>query len=104
MMKIAAAFADHGARLGDQAAASAKNSVHQKKANALIDVCWECHDGNYQQHLRQLEPLNTSVGWWQLGPLDEPFGRFARGLEHSSGKTEITLELDPRYAWPWPWP
>ena len=28
MMKIAAAFADHGARLGDQAAASAKNSVH----------------------------------------------------------------------------
>eukprot|EP01047_Picozoa_sp_COSAG01_P054691 COSAG01_NODE_6005_length_3907_cov_1.860294_2_plen_103_part_00 len=72
--------------------------VHQKKANELIDVCWQCHDGNYQQHLRQLDPLNTSVGWWQLGPVNEPFGRFARGLEHASGKTEITLELDQQFT------
>jgi hypothetical protein len=75
-----------------------KNGDQQKKANALIDVCWLCYDGNFQQHLRQLNPLNSSVGWWQLGPVDESFGRFARGLEHSTGKTEITLELDVHFA------
>ena len=98
MVKIAAAFHDHGARLGQKGAASSKNSVHQKKAMTLIDVCWQCYDGNFQQHLRQLDPLTTSVGWWQLGPVNESFGRFARGLEHASGKTEITLELDPKFA------
>eukprot|EP01043_Picozoa_sp_COSAG02_P052438 COSAG02_NODE_5649_length_4152_cov_2.423143_2_plen_613_part_00 len=98
MVNIAAAFDARGARLGQKGAASAKNSVHQKKANALIDVCWQCYDGNFQQHLRQLDPLNTSIGWWQLGPVNESFGRFARGLEHASGKTEITLELDPAFA------
>jgi hypothetical protein len=98
MAKIAKVFSDHGARLGQKGAASSKNGVHQKKANALIDVCWECHDGNYQQHLRQLHTLNTSVGWWQLGPVNESFGRFARGLEQASGKTEMTLELDPKFA------
>ena len=98
MEKIVVAFADRGARLGSKGAASSKNGVHQKKAKTLVDVCWQCYDGNYQQHLRQLDPLNSSIGWWQLGPTNESFGRFARGLEHASGKTEMTLELDPKFA------
>ena len=100
MEKIASEHAARGARIGSAGAASAKVSVHQKKAAELIDVCWECYQGNYGRYIEQLSPIGTSVGWWQVGPRDEPYGRFARGLEHSSGRTTIRLRMDPRFGEP----
>eukprot|EP00935_MAST-01C_sp_MAST-1C-sp1_P001982 g1982.t1 len=103
MLKIAAEHAARGAQLPKAmvGAASSKNGVKQKKAMALIDVCWECYranGGNYGRYLQQLDPLGSSVGWWQLGPRDQPYGRFARGLEHNSSRTTIRIQLDPLFG------
>ena len=94
MMKIVETFSDHGARLGQLRDASSKNSVHQKKANELIDVL--------AAPRRQLPAASSSTRpvkhrWWQLGPVNESFGRFARGLEHATGKPRHT-ELDHNFA------
>ena len=98
MMQIAALNAHRGASLGTTDGAFYKAGVHQKKAMDLYDVCWECFQGNYGMFLTQLDPLATSVGWWQLGPREQPYGRFARGLEQGSGRDTIKLRLDPRFG------
>ena len=102
VLKILREFESHGASLGGNdthiGGAISKNGVHQKKAMVLYDVCWRCYEGNYGRYLEQMDPDETSVGWWQVGPLDEPYGRFARGLEHSTGRTSITIRIDPRFG------
>ena len=98
MQQIATLNAHRGASLGTTDGAFFKAGVHQKKAMELYDVCWECFRGNYGRFLTQLDPPGSSVGWWQLGPRDQPYGRFARGLEHSSGRNTIRLRLDPQFG------
>lgn len=99
VLKILAEFAARGASLGaDPSGALSKGGVHQKKAMNLYDVCWECFNGNYGRFLSQERPLDTSVGWWQLGPRDQPWGRFARGLEHSTNRSQIDVSLDAAFG------
>lgn len=96
MVKIVAQFARRGAQLPNPGAASCKIGVKQKKAMSLLDVCYACYRGNYGRFVEQIDPRGTSVGWWQVGPRQQPYGRFARGLEHSTGRTAITVRVDPR--------
>ena len=91
MSAIAKDFAPFGAQLADPQEASDKRSVIQKKGNHLSDVCWRCWPTNYGRYLTQLNPLQNSVGWWQQGPLDQAYGRFARGLHHATGREQITV-------------
>lgn len=93
MSKIAKDFAKFGAKLDDPAEAADKRSVIQKKGNHLADVCWRCWPTNYGRYLTQKNPYKTSVGWWQQGPRDQPYGRFARGLHHATQKTKMTVSV-----------
>ena len=53
--------------------------------------------GNYGNGLvTQLQPFETSVGWWGVGPKDQPYGRYARGFERATGRTDISFVLDTR--------
>ena len=40
----------------------------------------------------------TSVGRWRVGPKDQGWGRFARALEQTTGRTAMRLSLAPRFA------
>jgi len=97
MHNIAEAMARYGARQDGEEARSQKGVV-QKKGMHLNDVCWRCWPGNYGRYITQLDPLGTSVGRWRLGPKDQPHGRFARALEHESGKDSINLQLDAAFG------
>ena len=99
MYKIQQANMHRGAKLPkDDTAFASKGSEKQKKAKYLYDVCWQCFPGNYGKYMNQVDPDSTSVGYWQLGPVDQLYGRFARGLEHSSGKNKITVQLDKNFG------
>lgn len=50
--------------------------------------------GNYWRFLEQYSPNTTSRGYWRIGPVDQPFGRFARGFDHQSGMSEMFFSLD----------
>jgi hypothetical protein len=99
MYKIQQANMQRGAKLPkDDTAFASKASEKQKKAKYLYDVCWQCFPGNYGKYMTQVDPDGTSVGYWQLGPVDQLHGRFARGLEHSTGKNTITVELAKNFG------
>eukprot|EP01047_Picozoa_sp_COSAG01_P055134 COSAG01_NODE_6104_length_3849_cov_4.556267_3_plen_140_part_00 len=72
LQKIAATFAHRGARLRDPQAA-VKSPMPSRKRNGTNDVGIRIWQGNYGNGLvTQLRPLETSVGWWGVGPLDQP--------------------------------
>jgi hypothetical protein len=95
---ITAAFAARGATLGDPAAAMCNAPICSRRAKAMNDVGWRVLEGNFGNGgLVQLSPNTTSVGWWQVGDKKtDTFGRYARGFEHASGKTEMAFALEPR--------
>jgi hypothetical protein len=83
-----------GAVLGDPAAATA-DAITSRRRKAPNDVGWRIWEGNYGNSLiTMLDPAGTSVGWWHVGPPDQPYGRFARGFEHSSGRTKMGFVLN----------
>ncbi len=96
LQKIAAAFARRGAKEHDPAAAT-KGAMGSRKRNGTNDVGFRIWQGNYGNGLiTQLRPFETSIGWWGVGPLDQPYGRYARGFEAASGRTEMAFVLDNR--------
>ena len=97
MKLIAEDFKEYGAKLESAKEASDPRSIVQKKGMHLNDVCWNCWPGNYFRYIQQIKPTETSVGWWRLGPKHQGYGRFARGLEHATGRKLITLQLDPNF-------
>lgn len=62
-------------------------SQNNKDAIAMNDVGWDIFPGNYERYITQWEPNNTSVGWWRVGSINEPYGRFARGFNKINKKT-----------------
>ena len=97
MQSIANEFTLFGAKLEDANEASDPRSITQKKGMHLNDVCWNCWEGNYFRYITQVNPLKTSVGWWRVGPKNQGYGRFARGLHHATGRNVITLKLDANF-------
>ena len=93
---IAAAFAKRGAVERDPEAATgnAFDTRHRKGTN---DAGYRIWQGNYGNGLvMQLQPFETSVGWWGVGPPDQPYGRYARGFEPATGRTDMAFVLDTR--------
>ena len=45
--------------------------------------------------MTQLDPGSGDVGFWNID--DSIYGRFARGFEHKSGKTQMLFELDEAF-------
>jgi hypothetical protein len=90
-LNIAEAFAPYGARQDDPEAAS-KTSF-----DALNDVGWEIYPGNYQMWLYQIDPDATSQGLWRVGPIEQPYGRFARRFDNAAGKSAMYFDIDDRF-------
>jgi hypothetical protein len=96
LLAIAKAHAPFGAAEGDPKAA-ASEPMASRRRTSMNDVGWRIWPGNYGNGLiTQLAPANTSIGWWRVGRKDEPFGRFARGFQRSTGRTAMGFQLDRR--------
>lgn len=49
--------------------------------------------------ITQLSLFQTTVGYWGVGPLDQPFGRYARGFDPATGRTDMSFVLSPQLLW-----
>jgi len=70
--------------------------------NALEDVGNNTYPGNYANWMTMKDPQGTSQGWWRLGdgttgPNAQPYGRYARGFDHKTGKDAFYLDIDDRF-------
>lgn len=98
LLAIAKAFSSRGAAVGDPKAASA-DPMGSRKRQHMNDVGWRIWRGNYGNGLlTQLDPIASSIGWWRVGPKDQPYGRFARGFEYATNKTSMGFTLN-RQLW-----
>eukprot|EP00035_Acanthoeca_spectabilis_P013648 m.254549 g.254549 ORF g.254549 m.254549 type:complete len:298 (+) comp15943_c1_seq2:1193-2086(+) len=96
LLAIAKAFEAYGAAEGDPQAA-ASEAMASRRRKSMNDVGWRIWPGNYGNGLiTQLNPGASSVGHWRVGPKSQPYGRFARGFQHASGKLAMPFQLDKR--------
>jgi hypothetical protein len=96
-VNIANHFASYGAKQEDTAHAQG-NEQNQKNATALNDVGWGIFPGNYERYLYQYisdaASHKSGTGYWRVGDTSQPYGRFARGFDHSKGKDSMFFNID----------
>jgi hypothetical protein len=89
---IAEYHADCGAKMEDlQNAANHDLKVRSQKG--INDVYSNIWPGNYGMYLEQIDPNETSIGYWRVGSIEEPYGRFARALDPAKGKEAMFFNL-----------
>jgi hypothetical protein len=67
--------------------------MRNRQADDQNDVGWGILPGNFERHLTQLRPEETSIGVWNTGPAKHPYGLFARRFDHASGRTAMHFRL-----------
>ena len=96
--KIEAEFNKYGAKVGDlHAATSLTGSNYLYEAKAMNDVGFGLIARNYSRFITQIDANETSVGLWRVGPTNQPYGRYARGFENSSGRNRMYFDLDDNF-------
>jgi hypothetical protein len=96
VIKICNDFASHGAVVEDLDLSLAK-SLQSRSRKGDNDVGWDRFDTDYRMYLYSIDQEKTSIGWWHIGPKDQPFGRFARGFEHTSGKDTLYFRFHNKF-------
>jgi hypothetical protein len=95
--KIESEFKPYGAKVGDLNAATALMGEASLHAKAMNDVGFELIARNYGRFITQIDANKTSVGLWRVGPADQPYGRYARAFENSSGRNRMYFDLDDNF-------
>ncbi len=107
--KILNAFAPYGAKNGIDKKFDPKEdaklipklrqenlkSDFQDKYN--VDLGVNLLPDNYYKFLEQYSPNTTSRGYWRIGSIDQPYGRYARGFDNRQGMTEMFFSLDNKF-------
>lgn len=95
-LNIAEAYKIFGAIQGDPEKATGGGMINRKRQD-YNDVGWGIHDGNYERFLTQIDPGETSTGWWHVGPEQSVYSRFARSINHSTRNHGLFFDLDPDF-------
>ncbi|NNJ70574.1 MAG: hypothetical protein HKP10_04715 [Kiritimatiellales bacterium] len=96
-LAICASRSAYGAKMDDVNGVLAGMMKQRRGQQGLNDSGWEIFRGNYERFLHQIDPDQTSVGWWRVGgkitSSSPVYGRFARGFEHKSGKDAMAFDI-----------
>jgi hypothetical protein len=96
--KIEMEFNKYGAKVGDlHAATSLSGSNYLYEAKAMNDVGFGLIARNYSRFITQIDANETSVGLWRVGPTNQPYSRYARAFENSSGRNRMYFDLDDNF-------
>jgi hypothetical protein len=96
--EIETEFNKYGAKVGDlNAATSLTGSNYLYEAKAMNDVGFGLIARNYSRFISQIDANETSVGLWRVGPTNQPYGRYARAFENSSGRNRMYFDLDDNF-------
>jgi hypothetical protein len=96
-LNIVKKFTAFGAKQGDPDMAM-QTIMKNRSAVAMNDVGWEIWPGNYERYLTQIDPQETSRGWWRVGDPEQPYGRFARSTDRAAGMDTLYFDLNDQFA------
>ncbi|MEX2428822.1 MAG: Ig-like domain-containing protein [Bacteroidales bacterium] len=91
---IANEMSGYGANQGDPEKATGGGMVNRKRQD-YNDVGWQILPSNYQRHITQIDPEETSIAWWQVDR--SIYGRFARGFDVEKGMNTMFFDVDDKY-------
>ena len=91
------AMAPFGAHQGDDDYFDTELHPYYIKLTALNDIAYNIWRGNYGNFLDQIDPNETSQGYWRVGSKEQPYGRFARGFHHEEGKDTLFFDIDDEF-------
>jgi hypothetical protein len=94
---IVEAMAPYGAKNGDPDWRETGLHTYYQNLKAINDVAYDIWPGNYCNFLYQIDANETSQGYWRVGPKSQPYGRFARGFNHSQGKDALLFDIDDTF-------
>jgi len=95
---ILAEYAPYGAKNEDTSAViNRSQNTYLHDSTGLNDCVWNVIDRNYQRHMSQMAPNDSSVGLWRVGSTNDPYGRFARAFENTSGKNAMYFTFAPGF-------
>jgi hypothetical protein len=95
-IKVAADFQAYGAALDDTANLALFN-LDVRRQRGLNDVGAGIWTKNYGMFLYQIDPNETSQGYWRVGSKEVIYGRFARGFDPKNAKTAMFFNLDDNF-------
>ena len=92
-------YESYGARNDDNHAVRTFNqSQYLLEATGYNDCTWNVIARNYRRFITQIDPNETSAGYWRVGiTQDQPYGRFARGFDVEEGKNTMYFDVDDNY-------
>lgn len=93
-LAIAKEYAPCGARQGDPDKAIG-GGMKNRQADDQNDVGWNVIPGNYERHLTQLRPEETSLALWHLDK--HPYSQFVRRFDAASGRTTMTFRIADKF-------
>lgn len=99
--KILSEYSSYGARNDDNEAAKTMNqNIYLHEAKGYNDCLWNIISRNYRRFITQIEPNETSAGYWRvdIGEEKQPYGRFARGFDGEKNKNAMYFDVDDQYA------
>jgi len=96
VLKICQEFTKYGAVVEDLDKALAQSHTSRSR-KGYNDVAWDRIDTDYRMYLYSIDQAKTSIGLWHIGPKDQPYGRFARGFEHASGKDALYFKFHDKF-------
>ena len=91
-LAIAKVYLHLGARQGDPDKAMG-GGMQNRQADDQNDVGWGILAGNFERHLTQLRPEETSIGLWHVEPSAHPYSLFARRFDVASGRTVMRFKI-----------
>lgn len=98
VLKIESEFKKYGAKVGDlNAATTLKGSNYLFEAKAMNDVGFDLIARNFSRFITQIAANETSIGLWRVGPVNQPYGRYARSFENESNKNRMYFDLDDQF-------
>jgi hypothetical protein len=91
-------YAAYGALLEDANTATLQEN-DELNAKGTNDVGWRIFPDNYDRYLHQLNPNQTSVGYWNVQSADanSMYGRFARGFDIAHNKEAFNFDVDDAF-------
>ncbi len=91
-LTICKEFENHGAVIQDPDKCLSNSHISRSRSG-YNDVGIDRIADDYNLYLYPIHKTETSVGWWHLGPKDQPYGRFARGFEHETGRDTLFFKF-----------
>ena len=99
---ILAEYSSCGARNDDnEAVMTMSQNIYLHEAKGYNDCLWNIISRNYQRFITQIEPNETSAGYWRVGLTEQGeghhYGRFARGFDVEKGKNTMYFDVDDKF-------